>query len=315
MQEGLNQADYAYLSLVEEVLANGLTKKDRTGVGTISMFGMQRKYDLREGFPLLTTKKVYYRAIAHELIWFLTGDTNIRYLVQNDVKIWNEWAFEGYLKETGIGKEFPRYSETWKTKLTEFVQNIKDDEAFAKQWGDLGPIYGKQWVKWESKTGREINQIQNIIDLIKTDPSSRRILVSGWNVGEIQDLIKQHHSAPPPCHTLFQFCVMGDRLDLQLYQRSADIALGVPFNIASYATLLTMVAQECHLIPGIFTHTIGDAHIYLNQVEGLKEQLQRTGFPAPTLKVAKKPFWEIKFEDFTIENYESQPPIKFDIAV
>lgn len=304
-----------YHSLIEEVLKNGLEKSDRTGVGTISIFGIQRKYDLREGFPLLTTKKVNFKAILHELLWFLSGSTNIRYLAQNDVVIWNEWAFHAYLEAEKLEADFPRYSEKWKEKMKEFVQRLKDDSAFAAKYGELGPIYGKQWVRWEAKDGKEINQIQNVLDLIKKSPNSRRMIVSGWNVGEIQELIQNPNGAPPPCHTLFHFNVMGDRLDLQLYQRSADIALGVPFNIASYATLLMMFALETGYKPGIFTHTIGDAHIYLNHVEGVKQQLQRKEFPLPQLKIAKKPFWDLKYEDFELVNYQSHPFIKFQVAV
>jgi len=315
MTQLVNPFDQAYLSLVQEALSSGLQKSDRTGIGTKSLFGVQKKYDLSNGFPLLTTKKVYFKAILHELLWFLSGDTNIKYLVRNDVKIWNEWAYEVYLKENNLSKNFARYSEEWTSNLNTFIDKIKHDDDFANKWGELGPIYGKQWVNWETKTGESINQIQNCLDLIKKDPNSRRIIVSGWNVGEIQELIKAHHSAPPPCHTLFHFNVMGDRLDLQLYQRSADIALGVPFNVASYSLLLMMFAKECGYKPGIFTHTIGDAHIYLNHLEGMNEQLSRPHHLPPELKIADKPFWELKYEDFQLVNYESEGPIKFSIAV
>src|SRR3989338_7556160 len=229
-----------YLELVREVLENGEQKTDRTGTGTISIFGAQKKYDLRDGFPLVTTKKVRYDAILHELLWFLRGATNINDKLTQYTPIWDPWA----------------------------------DEK-----GELGPIYGYQWRKWEkfvedrdhkgiySKT--HVDQIKNAIDMIKNNPDSRRIIVTGWNVSDIEKM------ALPPCHTLFQFYVVNGRLDLQLYQRSADIALGVPYNIASYSTMLMMVAQECNLTPGIFVHTLGDAHIYLNHIEGLKEQLKR----------------------------------------
>lgn len=259
-----------YLELVQEVLDNGETKEDRTGTGTISIFGMQKKYDLRDGFPLVTTKKTLFDALIYELLWFLKGSTNINDDLTQHTPIWNAWADEN---------------------------------------GDLGPVYGKQWVDWEASDGRHINQIQNAIDLIKNNPDSRRIIVSAWNVGDIDKM------ALPPCHAFFQFYVVNGRLDLQLYQRSADIALGVPFNIASYSALLMMVAQECDLEPGIFTHTLGDAHIYLNHVEGLKEQLTRTPHKLPTLEIAKKPFWELKFEDFTLKGYEHDAFIKFPIAV
>lgn len=259
-----------YLELVQNVLENGLEKTDRTGTGTLSVFGLQTKYNLQEGFPLVTTKKVRFDAILRELLWFLRGSTNINDELTKYTPIWNAWA----------------------------------DEK-----GDLGPIYGKQWVAWETPEGRKINQIEQAIELIKTKPDSRRILVSAWNVADLDKM------ALMPCHTLFQFSVMGDRLDLQLYQRSADIALGVPYNIASYSALLMMVAQECGLKPGIFVHTLGDAHVYLNHVEGLKEQLTRQPHPLPQLTLAKKPFWDLDFEDFTLENYVHEAFIKFPVAV
>lgn len=295
-----------YLDLVRHVLEHGEKKEDRTGTGTLSVFGYQNRYDLREGFPLATTKKVYFRGILHELLWFLKGETNIKYLVDRDVNIWNEWPYETY-KASG---EFQ--NET----LEEFVGKIKKDAAFAQKWGELGPVYGKQWIRWPGHDGKEINQIQNVIDEIKHNPKSRRLLVSGWNVADIQELIAGKKSAPPLCHTLFQFNVSPDgHLDMQLYQRSADIALGVPFNIASYSMLLMMVAQECDLIPRYFIHTFGDAHIYLNHVEGLKLQLTRTPKKLPHLKIANKPFWELEFEDFELMGYESYEPIRFAIAV
>lgn len=269
-----------YLDLVREVLENGEEKLDRTGTGTISIFGVQKKYDLREDFPMITTKKVSYGAILRELLWFLKGSTNINDDLTQHTPIWNPWA---------------------------------------KEDGDLGPVYGYQWRKWEKFVeDREhkgifhkthVDQIQNAIDMIKKNPDSRRIIVSAWNVSDIDRM------ALPPCHSFFQFYVINGRLDLQLYQRSADIALGVPYNIASYSTLLMMMALECNLIPGIFVHTIGDAHIYKNHIEGLKEQLTRTPHKLPILTIAKKPFWELKFEDFTIENYEHEKFIKFPIAV
>lgn len=267
-----------YHSLVREVMETGTEKKDRTGVGTISIFGAQRKYDLRKGFPLLTTKKVRFDGILRELLWFLKGSTNI-----ND--------------------ELTQYTPIW--------------DAWAAADGELGPIYGYQWRKWEkfSDDGRggytktHIDQIQQAIDTIKKNPDSRRIIVSAWNVADI-DRMKL-----PPCHAFFQFYVVNGRLDLQLYQRSADVALGVPFNIASYAALLMMVAQECNLEPGIFTHTTGDTHIYLNHIEGLKKQLERSEFPLPNLKIVKKPFWDLRYEDFVLENYQHHPFIKFEVAV
>lgn len=294
-----------YLDLVKHVLENGETKDDRTGTGTKSVFGYQNRYDLREGFPLVTTKKVYFRGILHELIWFLKGDTNIKYLVDRNVRIWNEWPYESYK----AGDEYQ--NET----LDEFVERIKTDDDFAQKWGDLGPVYGKQWIRWSGKNGEDINQIQNVIDQIKSKPYSRRHIVSGWNVADIQDLIKGQKSAPPLCHTMFQFNVTNGHLDMQLYQRSADIALGVPFNIASYSMLLMMIAQECDLIPRYFIHTFGDAHIYSNHFDGIKEQLTRTPKKLPQLKITKKSIWDLEFEDFELVGYECDEPIKFVIAI
>lgn len=270
---------HQYLSLVREILEKGEQKTDRTGTGTLSVFGMQRKYDLREGFPLLTTKKVKFDAVIRELLWFLRGSTNINDNLKEHTPIWNAWA----------------------------------DEK-----GELGPVYGYQWRKWDKfewneKNGQwerhHIDQIQQAIDTIKTNPDSRRILVNAWNVGDVERM------ALPPCHLLFQFYVVNGRLDCQLYQRSADIALGVPFNIASYAALMMMIAQECNLEPGIFTHTMGDAHIYLNHIEGLKMQLLREPKPLPRLTIAKKSFWDLRYEDFTLESYVHEPFIKFEVAV
>jgi len=268
-----------YLELVKNILEHGEAKEDRTGTGTLSIFGCQTKYDLREGFPLLTTKKVLFSAVVYELLWFLRGATNINEDLKTHTPIWNAWA---------------------------------------NPEGELGPIYGYQWRKWEkftwdeqAKTYRKehVDQIQKAIALIKTHPDSRRIIVSAWNAADIDRM------ALPPCHAFFQFYVIKGRLDCQLYQRSADVALGVPFNIASYALLMLMIAQECHLTPGIFVHTLGDAHIYTNHVEGLREQLQRTPKALPQVKVANKGVLEVRFEDITLCNYEHDPFIKFPISV
>ncbi|MBI5149538.1 MAG: thymidylate synthase [Candidatus Omnitrophica bacterium] len=268
-----------YLDLVKYILDYGEPKSDRTGTGTRSVFGYQTKYDLREGFPILTTKKVLFEAVVRELLWFLKGATNINDGLKEYTPIWNAWA---------------------------------DGQ------GELGPVYGYQWRKWEkfvfdekTRTYRKehIDQIRNAIDMIKKDPFSRRIIVSAWNVADI-DRMKL-----PPCHAFFQFYVANGRLDCQLYQRSADVALGVPFNIASYALLLSLIAQECGLTPGIFVHTLGDAHIYLNHVDGLKEQIKRVPKPLPQLRVARKPFFEIAFEDIQLVNYQHDAFIKFPIAV
>lgn len=301
-----------YLSLLQEVLERGEKRQDRTGVGTLSIFGIQRKFDLRDGFPLVTTKKVKIENILIELLWFLKGDTNIKYLVDRNVNIWNEWPFQDYLKANNLDKDHPIYTEDWRAKMKEFIEQIKNDDNFAKQWGELGPVYGKQWRRWEGQDGKYYDQIQWVIDEIKKNPNSRRIIVNAWNVADVMSHTK---AAPPLCHTMFQFYVINNRLDCQLYQRSADLALGVPYNIASYSALMMIIAQECGLTPGIFTHTFGDAHIYLNHLEGVKEQLVRKPFPLPILKINKKPISELTVEDFVLENYQCHPFIKFEIAV
>ncbi|MDP8266480.1 MAG: thymidylate synthase [Candidatus Aceula meridiana] len=268
-----------YLDLIQHVLDNGEKKEDRTGTGTIALFGCQKKYDLRDGFPLLTTKKVLFKAVVRELLWFLKGSTNINDNLKEHTPIWNAWADEN---------------------------------------GELGPIYGCQWRKWEKFTLDEktqsykkeyVDQIQNALNLIKTNPDSRRIIISAWNVADIERM------ALPPCHMMFQFFVVNGRLDCQLYQRSADLALGVPFNIASYALLMILMAQECNLTPGIFTHTLGDAHIYLNHAEGLKVQLTRDPLPLSEVRVARKPVLAVQFEDIELLNYKHHDFIKFPIAV
>ncbi|MBF0479061.1 MAG: thymidylate synthase [Candidatus Omnitrophica bacterium] len=268
-----------YLDLVQHVLDNGEKKEDRTGVGTISVFGYQMRFDLRQGFPIVTTKKVLFSAVVRELVWFLKGSTNINDDLTQFTPIWDAWA---------------------------------------KENGELGPVYGYQWRKWDKfmpdTTGHNyqpshVDQISNVIEMIKKTPDSRRLIVSAWNVADIDRM------ALPPCHAFFQFYVVNGRLDCQLYQRSADIALGVPFNISSYALLLAMVAQECGLIAGFFVHTLGDAHIYLNHIEGLKEQLKRVPKNLPLLHVANKKVLDLKFEDIELRGYEHAPFIKFPIAV
>ena len=306
-----------YLDLLRDIKENGEIKGDRTGTGTKSVFGRQIRFDLSEGFPAVTTKKLYMKAVVHELLWMLKGATNIQYLVQNDVKIWNEWAYQIYLEKMGMDKELVRYSDEWKEELERFVQKVKEDDEFALQWGELGPIYGKQWRRWTGPNGEDIDQIANIIDLIKNDPTSRRIIVSGWNVGEIQELIKNHDHAPPSCHTLFQFMVIDGKLSCQLYQRSADLFLGIPFNIASYALLTMMIAQVTDLEVGEFIHTFGDAHIYLNHMDQVEEQLSREPRSLPTMIINPniKNIDDFKYEDFKLEGYDPHPPIKAPIAV
>ena len=261
-----------YHDLMRHVLDKGATKTDRTGTGTISVFGYQMRFDLQEGFPMLTTKKLHLKSILHELLWFLKGDTNIWYLLENDVHIWDEWADEN---------------------------------------GNLGPVYGSQWRSWPTADGRHIDQITQVVNQIKTNPDSRRLIVSAWNVAEI-DKMKL-----PPCHAFFQFYVADGKLSCQLYQRSADIFLGVPFNIASYAILTLMIAQVCNLKPGEFIHTLGDAHLYSNHIEQAKLQLTRDLRRLPTLKINPdvKNIFEFKFEDFTLEGYDPHPHIKAAVAV
>lgn len=306
-----------YLDLLKHIKENGVEKDDRTKTGTKSVFGYQMRFDLQEGFPLVTTKKTYLKAIIHELLWFLQGATNIQYLVQNNVRIWNEWCYQIYLEQNDLLEKYPRYSDGWTEHMKEFVDRIKIDNEFAKQWGELGPIYGKQWTRWEGPNGVEINQIQNAVDMIKNKPTSRRILVSGWNIGEILELVKNDHHAPPPCHSLFQFMVIDGKLSCQLYQRSADVFLGVPFNIASYALLTMMMAQVTGLEPGEFVHTFGDVHIYSNHMEQVNEQLSREPRPLPTMKINPEvsDIFGFKYEDFTLEGYDPHPPIKAPIAV
>ncbi|HAN77308.1 MAG TPA: thymidylate synthase [Bacteroidales bacterium] len=261
-----------YLNLLQHILDQGVLKEDRTGTGTKSVFGYQMRFNLADGFPLLTTKKLHLKSIIHELLWFISGNTNVKYLQDNGVRIWNEWA----------------------------------DEQ-----GELGPVYGFQWRSWRKTNGETVDQLKQVIESIKRNPDSRRHIVSAWNVGEIDDM------KLPPCHILFQFYVADGKLSCQLYQRSADVFLGVPFNIASYALLVLMIAQETGLKPGEFIHTLGDAHIYTNHFEQVKEQLARTPKPLPVMKLnsAVKSVFDFKFEDFTLENYNADPNIKAPIAV
>lgn len=261
-----------YLDLVQNILDHGVKKGDRTGTGTLSMFGYQMRFNLQDGFPLLTTKKLHLKSIIYELIWFLNGDTNIKYLNDHGVRIWDEWADED---------------------------------------GELGPVYGAQWRSWNTGDGRSVDQISQVIEQIKTNPNSRRLIVSAWNVAEIENM------ALPPCHTLFQFYVANGRLSCQLYQRSADVFLGVPFNIASYALLTMMIAQVCDLEAGDFVHTLGDAHLYLNHLEQARLQLTRQPYPLPQMRInpAVKSIFDFEYADFELLNYQAHPSIKAEISV
>tara|TARA_R110000868_G_C10845567_1_gene760409 strand:+ start:114 stop:1019 length:906 start_codon:yes stop_codon:yes gene_type:complete len=298
-----------YHQLMQHILNQGVLKSNRTGIGTLSVFGYQMRYNLQEGFPLVTTKKVHLKSIVHELIWFINGDTNIRYLVENGVNIWNEWPFQSYLKKQGKEEELPKYSAAWTEELKNFKSRIIEDSDFAKEWGELGPVYGRQWRNFEG-----VDQITQVIEDIKSSPDSRRLLVSAWNPKDIPVMAK---SGLPPCHTLFQFYVADGKLSCQLYQRSADVFLGVPFNIASYALLTMMIAQVCNLGLGDFVHTLGDAHIYENHLDQVKEQLSRALKPLPQMKINPevKDLFAFKYEDFSLENYDPHPAIKGQVAV
>lgn len=296
-----------YLDLLRDIMKNGVKKEDRTGTGTISTFGRQIRFDLSKGFPLLTTKKMYMKGIIHELLWFLNGSSNIKYLVQNDVNIWNDWPYRYYSQELKKQKKEP-------LSMPEFVQKIKENDSFAKKWGELGPVYGVQWRRWKTTDGKEIDQIKKVIEQIKKNPSDRRIIVTAWNPAEIDEMAK---AGLPPCHAIFQFYVVNGRLSCQLYQRSADTFLGVPFNIASYALLTMMIANVTGFKYGEFIHTFGDVHIYLNHQKQVKEQLRREMLPLPKVILNKKVknIFSYKFEDFKLLGYKSHPAIKAPIAV
>ncbi|MCF7923861.1 MAG: thymidylate synthase [Candidatus Izimaplasma sp.] len=284
-----------YLDLIKHILNNGKEKNDRTNTGIISTFGYQMRFDLNDGFPLLTTKKVHLKSIIHELLWFIKGDTNIQYLVKNNVKIWNAWPYQKYKNSKEYNNE----------TINDFVEKIKSNKEFAIKYGDLGPVYGKQWRDFHG-----IDQLKNVIDTIKNNPDSRRLIVNSWNASEINKM------ALPPCHTMYQFYVEGDKLSLQLYQRSADVFLGVPFNIASYALLLILVAKVTNLKPYEFIHTLGDAHIYKNHLEQVNKQLKRTPKKLPTMIVKNRSNIEdFVFEDFILEDYKPYPGIKGRVAV
>mgnify|MGYP001546539500 FL=1 len=286
----------AYLELIETILKQGKDKEDRTGTGTRSLFGYQMRFLLKEGFPLVTTKKVYYKAIIHELLWFIKGDTNIKYLVDHDVNIWNDWPYETFKKSDDYQGE----------TIKEFADKIKIDATFAEKYGDLGPVYGAQWRNFNG-----VDQLSYILDLIQHQPDSRRMILSAWNPAEISEM------ALPPCHTLIQFYINNHQLSLQLYQRSGDVFLGIPFNIASYALLLAMVAHVTGYEVGEFVHTIGDAHIYHNHMEQVNLQLTREPMPLPKLWLNPeiKHLEDFTFDDIKVIDYQSHPRIKGKVAV
>lgn len=302
-----------YLDLLRHIEEHGAEKTDRTGTGTRSVFGYQMRFDLSLGFPLMTTKKMPVRSLIRELLWFLKGDSNLRYLAEHDVHIWDEWPYKAYLKK--MGKDVPvTGSPEWNAGIKEFVEKVKADEAFAKEYGELGPIYGYQWRSWPTPDGRHVDQITQVVEQIKKSPDSRRMIVSAWNVADIEEMAK---AGLPPCHCLFQFYVANGRLSCQLYQRSCDTFLGVPLNIASYALLTMMVAQVCDLEPGEFVWTGGDVHIYSNHHDQVKEQLSREPLALPTMRLNPdvKDIFTFEYEDFTLENYQSASAIKAPISV
>ena len=303
-----------YLDLLRDIRDNGEQKGDRTGTGTKSVFGRQVRYDLSKGFPAVTTKKLYFNSVVHELLWFLKGTGNIEYLAQNNVHIWDEWPFKAYLEKNGL--PMPEVnSDEWKVQMKDFIHNIATDHAFAEKWGDLGPVYGVQWRKWPDGKGGEIDQIAQAIETIKTNPNSRRNIITAWNPAEIDAIAEA--GGLPPCHSLFQFNVRDGTLDLHLYQRSADTFLGVPFNIASYSLLLVLVAQVTGTKPGEFIHTLADTHLYLNHLEQVDEQLSRKPLLLPTLQLNPDiaNIDDFTFNDIQLVGYNSHPPIKAPIAV
>ncbi|WP_373896135.1 thymidylate synthase [Virgibacillus natechei] len=314
--------EQAYLQLSDHILRKGVKKEDRTGTGTYSVFGHQMRFDLSDGFPLLTTKKVPFRLVASELLWFIKGDTNIRYLLENNNNIWNEWAFEKWVKSekykgpdmTNFGNRSQQdlvFREQYKKEMARFKEKILYDDDFAKEFGDLGSVYGKQWREWETSKKDTIDQLKDVISSIRKNPDSRRHIVSAWNPEDVPNM------ALPPCHTLFQFYVAEGKLSCQLYQRSADIFLGVPFNIASYALLTHLIAHETNLEVGEFVHTLGDAHIYANHVEQINTQLDREvrSFPKLKLNKEKNSIFDFELADFEIMEYTPHPAIKAPIAV
>ena len=318
----MSSSEYSYLNLCKHVLENGVKKEDRTGTGTISVFGYQMRFNLNEGFPLLTTKRVPFRLVASELIWFIKGDTNIRYLLEHNNNIWNEWAFKNWVESndyhgpdmTDFGLravQDKQFEAVYQEQMDLFKKHILEDAGFAAKYGELGDIYGKQWRAWKTSTGETIDQLQNLIHDIKVNPYSRRHIITGWSVEDIPNM------SLPPCHTLFQFYVSEGKLSCQLYQRSGDIFLGIPFNIASYALLTHLIAHECGLGIGDFVHTLGDAHIYLNHLDQVNTQLSREPKELPKLVINPDvtSVFDVEMEDISIQGYDPHPAIKAPVAV
>ncbi|MFC3418230.1 thymidylate synthase [Salinicoccus hispanicus] len=317
----MNPFDSEYHELMKKIMTDGKYKGDRTGTGTYSIFGHQMRFDMQHGFPLLTTKKVLFRMLATELIWFIRGDTNIRFLLQYNNNIWNEWAFKNWVESdeykgpdmTNFGiraQQDDAFKEVYKDEMETFKARILEDDAFAEKYGDLGNVYGRQWRAWEGPDGSFTDQLKDVVRSIRNNPDSRRHIVTAWNPAEIDTM------ALPPCHAFFQFYVNEGKLSLQLYQRSGDVFLGVPFNIASYALLLQLVARECGLEADEFIHTLGDAHIYSNHVDAVEKQLAREGFTPPEIKInGDRSMFELEYEDLEVVDYESHSYIKAPIAV
>ncbi|SEN44738.1 thymidylate synthase [Amphibacillus marinus] len=315
--------EQAYLDLCQTILDQGQVKSDRTGTGTHSIFGAQMRFNLADGFPLLTTKRVNFRLIASELIWFIRGETNIQFLLKHNNNIWNEWAFKRWVESTDYqGPDMTDFGnrslvdssfrEQYQQEMASFKERVLTDDGFAQQYGELGPVYGKQWRAWQTSQGETIDQLKDVIDSLKHNPDSRRHIISAWNPEDVPS-----NMALPPCHALFQFYVADGKLSCQLYQRSADVFLGVPFNIASYALLTHLVAHEVGLAVGEFIHTLGDAHIYQNHTEQITTQLSRTPFAQPQLQISggAKSIFELEVSDLEIVNYQSHAAIKAPIAV
>lgn len=311
-----------YLTLCKHIMENGVEKGDRTGTGTKSVFGYQMRFDLAEGFPLLTTKKTAFRLVVSELLWFIKGDTNVKSLIEVNNHIWDDWAFEKWVKSddytgpdmTNFGVRAandPDFKAIVDEQMDIFCAKIVEDDQFAAEFGDLGPVYGRQWRSWPAQNGETIDQLQKVIEQIKHNPDSRRHIITAWNPAEVDDM------ALPPCHAFMQFYVANGKLSCQLYQRSADVFLGVPFNIASYALLTHLIAKECNLEVGEFVHTLGDAHLYANHMDQVETQLARTPRSLPTLSLSdeKASIFDYEIEDIKIEGYDPHPSIKAPIAV
>lgn len=319
----MNTSEKAYLQLLQDVLDKGARKEDRTGTGTISTFGYQMRFPLEEGFPILTTKRVPFRLVASELLWFIKGDTNIRYLLQNNNNIWNEWAFKKWVESDGYSgpdmsnfglrsQSDEAFAREYTIQMDLFKEKILKDDAFAAEFGELGNVYGKQWRAWKTSQGETIDQLKDVIATIKSNPDSRRLIVSAWNPEDVPN-----NMALPPCHAMFQFYVSEGKLSCQLYQRSGDIFLGIPFNIASYALLTHLIAHECGLGVGDFVHTLGDAHIYSNHMEQIELQLSREPrqLPKLTLNADKQSVFDFELSDLALEQYDPHPAIKAPVAV